>query len=322
MSLASRRRLGQGERTQVMALKKGYHGETMLTLALSDIDAFKKEYAPLLPAVELIDAIPYVNSSQAPGWIDCSTQWTVIEKQLDAQKEHLSAIVFEPIVQGAGGMLLYSKDFLFRLRAWATANDVHLIADEIMTGFGRTGLPLACMHAGIEPDFLCLAKNLTAGWLPMSAVLTTDTIYDLFYDEPETGKAFLHSHTHSGNALAAAVALACFDVMAEEGIYARLPELAQRLHAGMTYVQSTTQQLKNIRSIGGIVAAEINTNKQPGLAQAITQEALRLGVLLRPIGNTLYWLPPLNISWKEINQLTEITTQAIQQAVAKTRVLG
>lgn len=319
MSLASRHRTGQTERNQIMSLKNGYHGETALTLSLSDVDAFKKEYMPILIKTELIQSIPYTTSTKHPVWADCEAQWQIVEAQLNQKKETLSAIVFEPIVQGAGGMQIYSKDFLSRLRRWATANDVHLIADEIMTGLGRTGLPLACQHAEIEPDFLCLAKNLTAGWLPMSVVLTADAIYDLFYDDYETGKAFLHSHTHSGNALAAAVALECFKIMAEEGIYEGLPALESSLFAGLQAVQDQTGKLKNLRGIGGIVAADLDLPDSEANGRwgyKICREAVKRGVLLRPIGNALYWLPPLNIKQTDIDKLTDVTTQAIEVAFA------
>jgi len=195
---------------------------------------------------------------------------------------------------------------------------VHLIGDEIMTGFGRTGQVFAYQHAGIEPDFLCLAKGLTAGWLPMSAVLTSTATYQLCYDDYHTGKAFLHSHTHSGNALAAAVALECLTVMEEEGIYQRAKDNEPVLKALMQEVADSTKKLLNTRHIGSIVAADLDVSSH-GHSQRwgyeVGKRATQLGALLRPIGNTLYWLPPLNIEIADLEKLRDITIDAIKQTL-------
>ncbi|EKE01212.1 MAG: Adenosylmethionine-8-amino-7-oxononanoate aminotransferase [uncultured bacterium] len=214
-------------------------------------------------------------------------------------------------------MLIYSKDFLKRLRSWTTKHNIHLIADEIMTGFGRTGLPFAHQHAGIEPDFVCLAKGLTGGWLPMSAVLTTNKIYNLFYADFEDNKSFLHSHTHSGNTLAAAVALECLKVLEEENIYSGVDLMEPVLYELMLDVAQKTKRLTNIRNIGAIVAADLvlDKNQQAGrYGYKVFQEAIKLGAFLRPLGNTIYWLPPLNTHKNVLLQLNDITIHAINQA--------
>ena len=229
MSLHARQHLGEPQRQEFMALSNSYHGETGLALSASDLGIYRHAYASILQTVPFIQNIPYVSGSEDPLWNDCSESWPNIEKQLNLHAEKLTAILVEPIVQGAGGMLVYSKDFLYRLRQWTLANNVHLIADECMTGIGRTGLPLACDQANIEPDFLCLSKGITAGWLPMSAMLTSNKIYDLFFDDYEKGKSFLHSHTHAGNALAAAVAFECLCIMEDENIYAQVKNLELHL---------------------------------------------------------------------------------------------
>ncbi len=315
MSIQARQICGENKRTKIMALANGYHGETSLALAVSDCDIFRKYYETLMPEVEFIRNIPYVNSRHDPLWNDCGEVWPAIEQQLCPHKDTLSAIIFEPIVQGAGGILLYSKDFLVRLRKWTQQNNVHLIADEIMTGFGRTGLPLACMHADIEPDFLCLSKGLTAGWLPLSVMLTSDSIYDIFYDDYSTGKAFLHSHTHSGNALAAAVAVEVFNIMQDENIYEQVRQNEAYYFQLMQDVAEQTYKIENIRGIGAVIAADLIT-EQPRLGYEVFQEAVKLGALLRPIGNTIYWLPPLNIARADMEKLRDITVQAIR-AIAK-----
>lgn len=317
MALRAQQLSQRAGRTKFMALKQGYHGETILTSALSDMPLFSAPYKSLMPSVTFIDTIPYVSSCKDALWNDCGQYWQSIEKQLAAQADTLAGIVLEPIVQGAGGMNIYSQDFLKRLRRWCTQNNVYLIADEIMTGLGRTGRPLACEHANIEPDFLCLAKNLTAGWLPMSTVLTSTATYNLFYDTYESGKGFLHSHTHSGNALAAAIAVESFAIMEEEGIYQRVQETESELAALMYDVQEKTGRLKNSRHIGAIVAADLKTDDRPPgrWGYFVYQEAVKRGLLLRPIGNTIYWLPPLNVEKKALYSLRDITIEAITQVL-------
>lgn len=314
MSLQSRQIMGELERHRFMALENGYHGETILTAALTDDPLLREQYGVLMPDVPFIRGIPYVNSVQDPLWHDCSAVWSTILEQLEAEASTLSAIICEPIVQGAGGMRIYSQDFLRRLRAWTKANGVHLIADEIMTGLGRTGYPLACQHAGIEADFICLSKGLTAGFLPMSVVLTSTSIYQLFYDDYQTGKSFLHSHTHSGNALAAAVALECFKVMQDENIYPQVRKNETVLAALMQEVAVQTNQLNNIRHIGNIVAADLKLDskqKNQRMGYELYKKALEYGILLRPLGDTIYWLPPLNIENKDLYKLRDLTIAAI-----------
>lgn len=319
MSLHSRRLQGQMARTRFMALANDYHGETSLALALTDMPAFKQAYAPLLPAVEFVQNVPYVTGMADPLWSDCSAVWPAVEAQLAPLAEQLSGIVVEPIVQGAAGFKIYSADFLRRLRAWCTAHDVHLLADEIMTGFYRTGRQLACEHAGIEPDFLCLSKGLTAGWLPMSVVLTSSDIYALFYDDYATGKAFLHSHTHSGNALAVAAAQAMFVVMQAEHIPQRVQALAPKLQACFAEVAEATGCLQQVRGLGAFVAAELICPANQGDARRwgyeVCRAAVARGVLLRPAGNTLYWVPPLNIADEDLLVLRDATIGALRAVI-------
>ncbi len=317
LSLHSRIIQGDKQRTHFMALANDYHGETGIALALSDLGIYRDPYRALLPEVSFLQHIPYVQTSADPQWHDCSAIWPTLEEQLNQHATTLSAIVVEPILQGAGGMRIYSQDLLRRLRAWTTAHNVHLIADEILTGLGRTGTALACEHAGITPDFMCLGKGLTAGYLPMSACLTTDAIYALFYGDYQQGNSFLHSHTHAGNALAAAVANATLDILAKENIYDRVQTLQPQLLHAMQSVAARTGRLVNVRGIGGMVAADLITDDpQQRLGFAVYQRATELGALLRPLGNTLYWLPPLTIEADTLAQLRDITTQAITDTVS------
>jgi len=312
MSLHAHHLQGQPRKSNFIALSNSYHGETIATLSVSDLGCYRTPYKPLLFDTQFIQDIPYVNHRTDPLWHDCGDIWDNIEKQLEPLAERTTAIVVEPIVQAAGGMRIYSQDFLRRLRRWTQQHNVHLIADEIMTGIGRTGLPLACQHAQITPDFVCLGKGLTSGWLPMSAVLTSAEIFNLFYDDYEQGKSFLHSHTHSGNALAASVALACLNIMDDDNIYQRVRQMETTLLTMMEEIADSTKQLTNIRSIGGIVAADLKVKPaNQRLGFALSQKAIEYGALLRPLDNTLYWTPPLNTSDDVLQELQHATEQAI-----------
>lgn len=313
MSLHAHQLLGESQRTQFMALSGDYHGETCGALGVSDLGLYKKPYEKMILPCQFLQKIPYVSGEEDPLWSDCSSIWSDIEKQLASSAEQLSSIIVEPIVQGANGMLIYSADFLRRLRKWCHNNGVHFIADEVMTGIGRTGKMLACEHANIEPDFLCLSKGLTSGWLPMSAVVTSDEIYDLFYDDYEKGKSFLHSHTYSGNALAAAVAVACLECFDDENILQRVEVNAKQMRSLMEKTAGDTGRLHNIRHIGSVVAADlIVDSNQHRMGYKVFQEAVKRGAWLRPLGNTIYWLPPLNTSSETLEELQAITADAIQ----------
>lgn len=316
MSLHAQQLLSQNQRTQFTSLQNGYHGETFMALGLSDLGLYRKAYEAHLIKPNFIQNIPYVHSSSDPLWNNCSAIWPDIEKQLEKQEANLAAIIIEPIVQGAGGMKIYSQDFLRRLRKWTQTHGIYLIADEIMTGLGRTGQALACEHAKIKPDFICLSKGLTSGWLPMSAVLTHSEIYNLFYDDYSSGKSFLHSHTFSGNALAAAVALECLNILKDEEIFQQVREKEIILKKLMHEVHDKTERLTNIRGIGAIIAADLQlteTEKNQRIGYQIFQKALQLGAWLRPLGNTLYWLPPLNTPLFVLEELKDISILAIKQ---------
>jgi len=304
---------GQTARTEFIALNHGYHGETLATLSVSDVGAFKAPYYDINLTCHFLNHIPYVANDTDALWQACDDHWSLTLAQLEPLKDQVCAIILEPIVQGAGGMRCYSADFLRKLRAWASQHDIYLIADEIMTGMGRTGRWLACDHAGIEADMICLSKGLTSGSLPLSCVLIEHDIYDLFYDDIHTGKSFLHSHTYSGNALAVSAALATIQTMQTENINQQAALLGMHMRRCFAEVMRDTGQLTNMRSIGAVVAADII--QQDGLVRAghkIAQAALNKGALLRPIGNTLYWLPPLTTEHDTIEQLAHITTTAIK----------
>jgi adenosylmethionine-8-amino-7-oxononanoate aminotransferase len=323
MALQAQKIQGLAERNQFTALQNGYHGETFMALGLSDVGLYRKPYESQLIQPTFISNLPYVSSREDPLWQDCSRYWPAIENQLEQQASVLAAIILEPIVQGAGGMLVYSQDFLRRLHQWTTSHHIYLIADEIMTGLGRTGLALACQHAQIKPDFICLSKGLTSGCLPMSAVLTRHDIYDLFYADYSSEKNFLHSHTFSGNALAASVALECLNILEEEKIYAQVQKKEPILRKLMQEVADATGKLTNMRTIGAIVAADLiltEEQKKQRSGFQLFQEAIKQGAWLRPLGNTIYWLPPLNTEITVLEALRDMTIAAIKKTLCRSKL--
>lgn len=309
MSLHAQQLKGEAQRKYILSLENGYHGETIAALSVSDLGLYNAPYEPLMFKAYKINGLPYVSGIHDPLWENCEHYWGNIEKQLAPFATEAAALIVEPLVQAAGHMKIYAKDLLTRLRQWCKQNDVYLIADEIMTGLGRTGKMLACEHAGIAPDFVCLSKGLTSGWMPFSCTLTHDEIYDLFYDDYESGKAFMHSHTFSGNALAASVANETLTVLREEKICERVQEMAIQMLTHMKAVADETKLLCNIRSLGAIVAADINIKNANNarLGYQVFQHAIKLGAWLRPLANTIYWVPPLNTSWQTLDELREIT---------------
>lgn len=312
MSLHCHQLTQQKQRTKFIALKNGYHGETCGALSVSDVGIYRNAYKSILFNAHIIKP-PYLNHTEDPLWDDANEHWQHIAAELELFKDTAAAIIIEPILQGSAGMKLYSKDFLQKLALFAKNNNIHIIADEIMTGIGRTGKMLASEHANIKPDFICLSKGLTSGWLPFSAVLTTDDIYQAFYDDYETGKSFLHSHTYSGNALGARVALETLNIVEEEKLCHKALMMQTHLHQHMQNIANNTGLLKNVRGIGAVIAADLEANDLPERAGfKLYQEAVKLGALLRPIGNTIYWCPPLTISENEIQQLHHMTLQAIK----------
>ncbi|MEK6733837.1 MAG: adenosylmethionine--8-amino-7-oxononanoate transaminase [Pseudomonadota bacterium] len=301
MSLHAQQNQGHLKRSKFIALTNGYHGETIACLSVSDLGKYNKPYKDLLFKANFIPNIPYVLNQEDLLWEDCNDIWQKTKSFLDQHKDELAAIIIEPIVQGAGGMKIYSQDFLKQLRSWTLKNGVYLIADEIMTGLGRTGKMLACEHSNIEADFLCLSKGLTSGMLPLSVCLTSQKIYDIFYEKDP----FLHSNTHYGNALAASVALEVLKIFEEEDIVNKAASL--NMASMMEEIAKSTGLLTNIRSIGAIIAGDlidIDSFK-------LYKQAMKNGAILRPMGNCLYWLPPLNISQDTLNELAEITQRSL-----------
>ncbi|AHE67402.1 adenosylmethionine--8-amino-7-oxononanoate transaminase [Legionella oakridgensis] len=303
---------GHPERNQFISLKNSYHGETLATLSVSDLGLYKKPYQSFSLDCHFLQTIPYVSGEEDSLWQTCDSIWEHTLAELEKIKDKACALLVEPLIQGAGGMRCYSADFLRKLALWTKANGIYLIADEIMTGLGRTGQWLACHHAGVDADLICLSKGLTSGTLPLSCVLIDHSIYDLFYDDFAQGKSFLHSHTYSGNPLAVSAALATIQVMQQHAINQKAKTLGLWMQQCFSEVAKQTGKISNIRSLGACVAGDLDGIVDKRIGFQLYQEALNRGALLRPMGNTLYWLPPLTTDKETIEKLAEITLNSIR----------
>ncbi|HEY6477670.1 MAG TPA: adenosylmethionine--8-amino-7-oxononanoate transaminase [Polyangia bacterium] len=323
MALQAQAQRGEARRTRFVGFENGYHGETVGALSVGDLELYAAPYRSLCFPVQRLRALPYRSGPHDPLWLDAGAAWPAIERTLAADAERLAAIVYEPVLQAAGGMLFFSPDLLRRLRAWADANGVYLIADEIASGMGRLGAMLSSHLGGpgALPDFATLSKGLTAGVLPLSAVLTTDAIYDLFDGDYATGRAFLHSNTYTGNALGVAVANAVLDVFVEDDLLGRVAALAPRLRAALASVAAARPFLANVRACGMVAAVDVRAtdgsarDPQQRTGYAIYREAVRRGALLRPLGDTMYLYPPLTVTEPEIDEMAAILAESVDAVV-------
>lgn len=313
MALQAQVQRGQAGRTGFAALAGGYHGETVATLSVGDCDLYAAPYQPLMfPVARLPVALR--SGPDDPRWLDASAEWPAVEAALAPDAGTLAAIVYEPVLQGAGGMRLVSPDLIRRLRAWADAHGVYLIADEIAAGIGRCGTMLAGEHAGVDvrPDLACLSKGLTGGVLPLSAVLVRVGIPELFDADYCDYRAFLHSNTWTGNALAVAVANAVLDVYAEEGILATVANHGPLLRDGLDRLAESRPWLGNRRAVGMFAAIDIQGREpRERTGYRVYREAVRRGALLRPMGDTMYLFPPLTTAPDDIAAMCTVLGESL-----------
>jgi adenosylmethionine-8-amino-7-oxononanoate aminotransferase len=325
MALQAQAQRGAPRRTRFVALENGYHGETVGALSVGDLELYAAPYRSICFPVQRLRGLPYRSGPQDPFWFDAGEAWPALERSLAAEADRLAAIVYEPVLQAAGGMLFFSPDLLRRLRAWADANGVYLIADEIASGMGRLGAMLASHLAGpgVLPDFAALSKGLTGGVLPLSAVLTTDAVYELFDADHASGRAFLHSNTYTGNALGVAVANAVLDVFAEDDVLGRVAALGPRLQAALLAVAEKRPFLRNLRACGMVAAVDVRAadgsprDPEQRTGYAIYRQAVQRGALLRPLGDTMYLYPPLTATEPEIEEMAAILADSIDAVVGR-----
>ena len=322
MSFHYWRNLGQGQKTQFITLENSYHGETLGALAVGNVALYKETYAPLLMDVISVASPDCFYREAEESWEAYSIRrFAEMERTLAEHADSVCAVIVEPLVQCAGNMRMYHPSYLRLLRQACDKYQVHLIADEIAVGFGRTGTLFACEQAAISPDFICLSKGLTGGYLPLSAVLTSNQVYQAFYDDYQKLTAFLHSHSYTGNALGCRAALATIDLFQSSDVLAHNRQLAALL-AKYTAQFHDHPNVAEVRQTGMILAIELVKNKQTREAYPwqqrrglkVYQYALSQGVLLRPLGNVIYFMPPYIITEAEIKRMTEVAWQGIQYA--------
>jgi adenosylmethionine-8-amino-7-oxononanoate aminotransferase len=273
-----------------VSLQGGYHGETLGALGVTDVRIFRDAYGPLLqPSIVAPFPARHDDDHRFGGIKGAVEAADALEGILAQHHGSIAAFIVEPLVQGASGMRFHHPEYLRRARALCTRYEVLFIADEIMTGFGRTGTLFACEQAAIAPDLMCLSKGLTGGYLPLSCVLATDEVYAAFYDD-DTARGFLHSHSYTGNALACRSACAVLDLFERDGVIAANERKAARFQA-MAAPLAHHGGVRDFRHLGMIWAFEVES-RDPAFASRAFEIALGRGVLLRPIGRTVYFMPP------------------------------
>ncbi|GAA4784438.1 adenosylmethionine--8-amino-7-oxononanoate transaminase [Lysobacter hankyongensis] len=319
-----RNRGDEPRRTKFVALTNSYHGETVGALSVGDIPLYRRVYAPLLLDVLFAptpDAFGTADARAAAARAEDAAD--ALARLLDAHPGEVCALILEPLVQCAGGMRMHHPVYLKRVRDLCDAHGVFLIADEIATGFGRTGSLFAFEQAGVQPDLMCLSKGLTGGFLPLCAVLATQQIYDGFLDDSRE-RAFLHSHSYSGNPLACAAALASLDILQQDDVIARNRDTAATM-AALAAPFAAHPLVAEVRQTGMILAIELRPepeNADDGNAVEIAgrrglrmyRAALDRGVLLRPLGDVLYWMPPYCVDDAQLALLADATHASIEEA--------
>jgi adenosylmethionine---8-amino-7-oxononanoate aminotransferase len=324
MSFHYWRNSGRADKQKFITLANSYHGETLGALAVGNVALYKDIYAALLMDVITAPSPDCYYREAGESWEDYSCrQFEPMRELLERHAHEAAAVIVEPLVQCAGGMRMYHPAYLKLLRQACDEFGVHLIADEIAVGFGRTGTLFACEQAGIAPDFLCLSKGLTGGYLPLSAVLTGERVYQAFYDEYAKLNAFLHSHSYTGNPLACAAARATLAIFADEPVLERNRALSAHMRQAVGEL-ADHPHVAEVRQTGMILAIEMVQDKKSRAAYPfqerrglrVYRHALERGAVLRPIGDVIYFMPPYVITPQEIDLLADIARTGIEAATS------
>ena len=324
MSFQYHYQTGNRRKVRFMSLSDGYHGETLGALSVGGLDLYSELYKPLLLDIVRIPAPDCYRCPKGKKRECCQAECIDAAREVFARHgEECAALLVEPLLQGSAGMRMYPPSYLAKLRTLCDSYDVHLIADEIATGFGRTGSMFACDQAGITPDIMCISKGLTGGYMPMSIAITTQKIYDAFYADYREGKAFMHSHTYAGNPLGCSAALAVLKVLDEEQIIPRAREKAPFFHQLIVDALGDHPHVGEIRHLGLVNAIELVEDRESRksfpserrLGYQIYKEALKQGLLLRPLGDVLYFNPPLVISPEEMQEAVSICVGCIRKVL-------
>ena len=310
-------------KTRFLSLTMAYHGDTLGDVSVGDLGRFHNLFAPLLfPTLHAPSPHCYrcpLGLKRETCKIDCVE---VLVEQVRANADTLAAVVLEPIVQGAAGMITAPEGYLRRVREVTRECDVLLIADEVAVGFGRTGTLFACEQEGVSPDFLCVAKGLTGGYMPLAATLTTERVFEAFLGPPEAGRTFHHGHTYTGNPLGCAVALASLDLLQASTGLPALPEKVARLGMWLERLRDIPI-VGDIRQRGMMVGVELVEDRESrrpfppgrGMGYRVCRLCRERGVLLRPLGDVVVVMPPLAVTREEIDRIGATLEAAIRAVV-------
>lgn len=313
MSFHSWRNRGRDGKRDFLCLAGSYHGETVGALAVTDVAIFKDAYAPLVRAAATVPTPDARLAEPGESPADVARRAAAaLERHLAVHHEQIAAFIVEPLIQCASGMVMYDPEYLRLARALCDRYEVHLICDEIAVGCGRTGTFFAHEQAGIRPDFLCLSKGISGGYLPLSVVLTTDSVYEAFYDDA-TVRGFLHSHSYTGNALACRAALATLDLFAEDRVLEQNVVRAQKLAAAVAPL-AAHPRVRHLRQRGMIIAFDV-ADADPQFSRRFYRASLEREALTRPIGNTVYLMPPYIVGDEEIAHLGRALAGALEASL-------
>jgi adenosylmethionine-8-amino-7-oxononanoate aminotransferase len=295
---------GRSSKQKFVRLGDAYHGDTLGAVGVGGIDLFHRVFGPLL--VQSI-AVP------SPAGTDGRDSLARLERELSSRAYEIAACVVEPLVQGAAGMLVHPRGFLSSVSELCRRHGVHLIVDEVATGFGRTGTLFACEQESVSPDFLCLAKGIAAGYLPLAATLSTEEIYSAFLGKRSDLKHFFHGHTFTANPLACAVGIASLDLLRRETLpnaQRRVPELAGALSR-----IASLPGVREVRQVGMMAGIELSPIEDRALGVEVCDRIRAHGVILRNLGDVVVWMPPLSLSADELGLLERATTTAIAETL-------
>ncbi len=313
MSFHYWRNVGRPEKAEFLCLAGSYHGETVGALAVTDVALFKDAYAPLVRAASVVPSPDFRQAAAGETPADVARRAAAaLEKHLQEHGERIAALIVEPLVQGAAGMAMYDPEYLRLARQLCDHYEVHLICDEIAVGCGRTGTFFAHEQAAIRPDLMCLSKGISGGYLPLSIVLCSDAIYAAFLDD-SVARAFLHSHSYTGNPLACRAALATLDIFATDDVLVANQLKSAKISAALAPL-ADHPQVGHLRQRGMIAAFDVATD-DPYFSRRFYRAALDREALIRPIGNTVYLMPPYIVSDEEIDLLGKATMSAIYESL-------
>ncbi|MDI3534458.1 MAG: adenosylmethionine---8-amino-7-oxononanoate aminotransferase [Thermosediminibacterales bacterium] len=322
LSFQYHQQTGNPSKTRFVAISDAYHGETLGALSVGDIDLYSKIYKPLLIKTYKVQGPDCYRCKYGRCRQDCGAEcFEHMERLVSQNHREICGVIIEPLVQGAAGMKIYPPVYLRKLRDLCTQYNIHLIADEIAVGFGRTGKMFACEHAGISPDIMCLSKGLTAGYMPLSLTLVTDEIYRAFYCDYTELKAFMHSHSYTGNPIACAVACESLNIFEEDKVLEKNIQKSRLIGELATELAKDHPYVGEFRQLGMVGALELVKDKKTReefewtkrVGYHIYRIALDKGILLRPLGNVIYFMPPYVVEEKDIELMVNVAFQSINQ---------